>query len=94
MAQLCGEITLPKEFIKTQKVTNEPNLITQSEALSSKLIVVDKIRTNISVNSGLTGETRASVTPGKKNLRKKRNKKSLAISPPRNYPIQNQDKNI
>ena len=29
VAPICGEITLPKEFIKTQKVTNGPNLINQ-----------------------------------------------------------------
>ena len=29
---ICGKITLPKKSIKTKKVTNVPNLITQSEA--------------------------------------------------------------
>ena len=49
MAQICGKITLPKESIKTQKVTNGPNLITQSEAPALEVIVVDP-----PVNSGLT----------------------------------------
>ena len=52
-----------------------------------------KLRTDISVNSRLTGETRASVTPEKRIPRKKRNIKSLATSPPRKDPIPNQDKN-
>ena len=60
MAPICDEITL---HIKTQKVTNGPNLITQSEAPSPELIVVDKLRTDLSVNSVLTGETIASITP-------------------------------
>ena len=79
--------------MKTQKVTNGPNLITQSESPAPKVIVVDKLWTDISVNSGLTGETRASVTPEKRIPRKKRNIKSLAMSPPRKDPIPNQDKN-
>ena len=70
MAPIFGEITLPKEYIKTKKVTNGPNLITQSEAPAPEVIVVDKIGTDISVNSGLTGEKRASVT--KKNAFQKR----------------------
>ena len=51
---------LHKESIKTQKVTNAPKLISQSEAPSPKEIMVDKIRSDISVLSGVTG---ASVTP-------------------------------
>ena len=43
MAPITGEITLPKESIKTQKVTNGPDLITQSEALAPKIIVVEKL---------------------------------------------------
>ena len=35
VAPIFGEITLPKEYIKTQKFTNGPNLITQSEAPAS-----------------------------------------------------------
>ena len=61
MAPICGEITLPKEYIKTKKLTNAPKLITQSEALAPEVIVVGKLRTDLSVNSVLTGETRASV---------------------------------
>ena len=34
--------TLPKEYIKTQKVTNAPNLISQSEPPSPKEIMVEK----------------------------------------------------
>ena len=55
VAPICGKITLPKEYIKTQKVINGPNLITPSEEPVPKVIVVDKLRTDISVNSGLTG---------------------------------------
>ena len=62
MAAICGEIKLPKEYIKTKKVTNGPNLITQSEAPAPEIIVVEKLQTDISINYGLTGETRASVT--------------------------------
>ena len=53
-APVCGEIKLPKEYIKTQKVTNEPNFITKSESPAPKVIVMDKLRTDISVNSVLT----------------------------------------
>ena len=52
--------------MKTQKVTNGPNLITQPEALAPEVIVVDKLGTDLSVNSGIIGKTRASVTPGKR----------------------------
>ena len=45
------------------------------------------------MNSGLTGETRASVTPEKRMPGKKRNIKSLATSPTIKDPITNQDKN-
>ena len=74
MAPICGKIILPKESIKTQNVTNIPNLITKSEAPAPEVIVVDKIRTDISINSGLTGETRSSVTLEKSIPKKKRNK--------------------
>ena len=93
MAPICVEIIFPKESINTQKVTNGPNLITQSEASAPEVIVVDKLWTDISVNSGLIGETRASVTPEKRIPRKKINIKSLATLPPRKDPIPNQDKN-
>ena len=52
-----------------------------------------KLRTYLSVNFVLTGETKTSVTPGKRIPRKKRNIKSLATSPPRNDKSLNQDKN-
>ena len=54
VALICGEITLPKEYIKIQKVTNVPNFITQSEAPSPEVIVVDKLQTDLSINYGLT----------------------------------------
>ena len=53
---------------------------------------MDKLRTDLSVNSGLKGETRSSVTPKKPTPRKKINIKSLATSPPVNDPITNHDK--
>ena len=71
MAPIFGEITISKESIKTQKVTNGPNLITQSEALAPEVILVDKLRTNIYVNYGLIGDTRASVTPEKSTPKRK-----------------------
>ena len=77
MAPICGKIIFPKESIKTQNLTNGPILITQSEAPAPEVIVVKKNRTDIYVNYGLTGETRASVTPEKRIPRRKRNIKSL-----------------
>ena len=71
MAPICGKIKLPKEYIKTQNVTNGTNFITQSEAPAPELIGVDKLWTDLSVKSGLTVETRASVTPEKRIPRKK-----------------------
>ena len=55
--------------------------------------MTNKKRRILSINSGLTGETRASVTPEKRITRKKINIKSLATSPPRKDPIPYQDKN-
>ena len=60
-----------KWSIKTKNVTNVPKSITQSEAPALKVIGVNKIWTDISVNSGLivetssglTEETRVSLTP-------------------------------
>ena len=43
------------------------------EAPAPDLIVVDKLWTDVSVNYGLTGETRASVTPEKRIPGNKRN---------------------
>ena len=91
VAPICGIITIPKEYIKTQKLTNVPNLITWSVAPAPKVIVVGKIWTGISVNSGLTGETIVSVTPEHHIPIKNRNIKSLATSPPIKDPIPNQD---
>ena len=62
MAPICGKITLPKEYIKTQKVTNGPNLITQSESPAPEVMVVETIITDLSIKPGLTGVKRVSVT--------------------------------
>ena len=93
VAPICGEITLPKKSIKTQKLTNGTKLITQSEAPASEVILVEKFRTDISVNSWLIGETREIVTQ-EKHIPKKEKKyiKPLAMYPPRKDPIPNQDK--
>ena len=55
--------------------------------------MAEKLRTDISVNSGLTGETRVSVALEKLIPRKKINIKSLDTSSEIKYPITNQDKN-
>ena len=93
MAPICGEIKLLKESINTQKSTYGQNLITQSEAPAPEVIVVVKLLTGLSIMSGLTGETRASVTPEKGIPRKKMKIKSPATSPPGKDSIPNQDKN-
>ena len=62
-----------KEAINTKYVKNWPNSITQSEAKAPEEIVLHKLWADISVlsgatgetSSGLTGVTRASVTPEK-----------------------------
>ena len=90
VAPICGELTFPKEYIKTQKIKNVPKLIIQSESPAPEVIVVDKLQTDLSINYGLTGEKRASVTPGKRIPRNKINIKSLATSPPRKNKIPNQ----
>ena len=52
---------IPKKYFQSQKVTNAPNLIIQSEPLAPKEIMVNpKMRTDVSVLSGNTG---AGVTP-------------------------------
>ena len=61
---------------------------------------MDKIRTGLSIlsgateetSSGLTGETRAIVTPEKRIFNKENKEKSLAMYPPGKDPIPNQDK--
>ena len=53
--------------------------------------MADKLRTDISVNSGLTGETRASGTLEKVIPRNKRKIESLSTFPPRKDTIPNQD---
>ena len=70
VAPTCGETALPKESIKTQNVTNAPNLTSQPEATALKVIVVEKLRTDLSVNFRLIGETIASVTPRKTHSKK------------------------
>ena len=69
-------------------------MINQSEAQTPEVIVADKLRTDLSVNSRLTGETGASVTPGKRIPRKKRKIKSLTKFTARKDPILNQDKKL
>ena len=66
MAPIYDEITLSKESIRTQKATDGPNLKTKSEAPEPEVTVVDKLRSGLSVDSGLTGETRSIVTPEKR----------------------------
>ena len=64
MAPISEKNVTPKEYFKSQKVMNEPNLISQSEPPAPKEIMVDpKMRTGVSVLSGNTG---ASATPGKR----------------------------
>ena len=41
MAPISGKNITPKESIETQKVTNAPNLISQSEPPAPKFIMVD-----------------------------------------------------
>ena len=53
---------------------------------------MDKLWTDLSVNSGSPGETRVSATPEERIPRKKINIKSLATSPPRKHIITNKDK--
>ena len=55
--------------------------------------MAEKLLTYLYVNSGSTGEKRASVTPEKRIPRNKINIKPLATSPPRKDSIPNQDKN-
>ena len=55
--------------------------------------MVDKLRTDLSVMYGVTGETGASVTPEKRIPTNKIKIKSLATSPPIKDPIQNQNTN-
>ena len=87
------------ENLSWKNVTNGPKLITQPEAPASEEIVVEKLQTDLflfpramgETNSGLTGETRASVTPGKRIPKKVKKKQSPAMSTPRKVPIPNQD---
>ena len=74
----------------TEKATNAPHLISQSEPPEPKEIMVPKMRTYLSVLSRATG---ASITPEKRIPRKKVKIKSLTISPPIKDIITNQDKN-
>ena len=50
MAPISVKIKIPKESIKTHKVTNTPNLISQLEPSSPKEIMVNsKMRTDVSI---------------------------------------------
>ena len=55
-------VPFDKESIKTQKVNNAPNLMTEPGVPSLEVIVVKKLQSDLYVNSVLTGETRASIT--------------------------------
>ena len=83
--------TLPKESTKTEKLTNTPNFIIQSEPPAPKEMMMEEIRTDLSVLSGVIG---ASVTQEKSIPRKKSNMKPLTTSLPRKDPIPNQDINM
>ena len=92
MAPISGNYVIPKEYIKTQRVTNAPNFIVQSEPPAPKEIMVgNKIWTDVSILSGVIG---SSVTQEKLITRKKHNMKSFAILPPRKYKVSNQYINI
>ena len=78
VATICGKSKLPKESIKKKNVTNKQKFITQSEALAIEVIVVNKLRTDISVHSVLTVETRASITPDER-IPKKEKKYKINI---------------
>ena len=89
MAPVSIRNKTPKEYIKTQKVANTPNSVSQLETSEPKEIMVNtKMRTDVSISPGGTG---ASVTPEKVIPRKKRNIKPPAMSLPRKDPIPNQD---
>ena len=69
-------------------MTNAKKLISQSEKPTPKEIIVDKkIRSDVSFLYVGTGD---SVSQEKRIPRKKKNMKSLAMSPPRKDPIPNQ----
>ena len=42
MAPFSGKSIIPKEVINTQKVTNAPNLINQSDPPAPKVIMMDE----------------------------------------------------
>ena len=72
-------------------MTNEPNFMSQSEPSAPKVIIMyGKMRTDVSILSGITG---ASVTPEERISINKRNMKSPAISPLIKDTISNQDIN-
>ena len=88
MAPIFSEITLPKESIK-KNVNQWTKLDYSIRSTRTRSNIDGHTSTDISVNYGLTGETREIVTPGKRIPRKKINIKSLATSPPRKDPIPN-----
>ena len=91
MAPISGKDIIPKESINTQKVTNAPNLISQSEPSEPKVIMLDNKMWNTVVLFSVG--TVDSVTSDKFIPVNKRNMKSPAMSPLRMYPIPNQDIN-
>ena len=82
-----------KNLPRQKKLTNGPNLINQSEAPATEVILVDKLRTDLSVNLKITDRSVPRVTTEKRIPRNKRKKKSPAMSPPRKDTIPNYDKN-
>ena len=61
MAPISEKDKITKEYIKTQKVINTPNFISQLEPSAPKEILVkSKMRTDVYILTGVTG---ASATP-------------------------------
>ena len=91
MAPISVKDIIPKKSSNTQKFTNAPNFISQSEPPAPKMIILgDKMWTGFSlfyvgIGSSVTQEN---IIP-----RRKSNMKSPAMSPPRNHPSPNQDIN-
>ena len=73
--------------ITRKNAANLPNSINQSEAPAPEEIVVDKLRTDLSIfsvttvetSSGLTGETIESVTPGNRIPKTKKENTQLRL---------------
>ena len=87
MAPISEKGKIPKESIKTQKVTNTSIFIVRLEPEApNKILVESKIQSDVSL---LSGVTEAGVTPERRIPRRK-NRESPAMSPPRKDPIPNQ----